>query len=270
MDGVRWADLALTYSERSGDPALIAFALNQHAIVNFQRNLPRIARAIFDAMITHCREHRLASPLALGLANQASFAVGRDIGMAIAAAEESIQHARQAGDVDIGAYGLSLLSMSLLAAGRWNEIEPLWSAASFGTTDDPVANLTRAVTLARLARYRDLPPDFERIPLSVNDVDQKSYAAVWTMLTPVVDWLAAGRLAEAAASVESAAHLAVKHGGFEDDASHHVPFAIELHIDGVIRRRTPHPGLGRRDGRVRRAAGDSRSVSGVRGDRRRA
>ena len=121
--------------------------------------------------------------------------------------------------------------MSLLAAGRWNEIEPLWSAASFGTTDDPVANLTRAVTLARLARYRDLPPDFERIPLAVDDVDQKSYAAVWTMLTPVVDWLAAGRLAEAAASVESAAHLAVKHGGFEDDASHHVPFAIELHID---------------------------------------
>ncbi len=230
-DGVRWADLALTYSERSGDPELIAFALNQHAIVNFQRNLPRIARAIFDAMITHCRDHRLASPLALGLANQAAFAVGRDIDKAIASAEESIQHARQAGDVDIGAYALSLLSMSLLAAGRWNEIEPLWSTASFGTTDDPVASLTRAVTLARLARYRDLPPDFERIPLSVDDVDQKSYAAVWTVLTPVVDWLAEGRLTDAAASVEAAAHLAVKHGGFEDDASHHVPFAIELNID---------------------------------------
>jgi class 3 adenylate cyclase len=230
-DRQRWADLALAYSERSRDPALIAYALNQHAIVHFQRNQPRIARAIFDAMIAHCREHRLASPLALGLANQASYAVGRDVDAAIAAAEESTQHARQAGDVDIGAYGLSLLSMSLLAAGRWNEIEPIWSAASFGTTDDPVANFTRAVTLARLARYRDLPADFERIPLSVDDVDQQSYTAVWTTLTSVVDWLEEGRLAEAAAAVESAAHLAVQYGGFEDDASHHVPFAIELNVE---------------------------------------
>jgi hypothetical protein len=228
---LRWADQALLYSERSGDAVLIAHALNQHAIVHFQRNQPRIAYAIFDAMITHCREHRLASPLALGLANHAAYSVGRDVAAAIAAAEEATQHARQAGDADLGAYALSLLSISLLAAGRWHEIEQRWSAASFGAVDDPVANLTRAVTLARLARYRDLPPDFEYNPVSGDDVDKESYTAVWSLLSPVVGWLGEGRLAEAAATAEAAAHLAVHHFGFEDDASHHVPFAIELHLD---------------------------------------
>ena len=231
-ESLRWAERALTHSERTGDPDLIAQALNQHAIMHFQRSQPRIADALFAAMVEHCREHRRTGTLALGLVNRAAFASGRDLAAAIASAEEATQHARQAGDLDTLAYALALLSIALLAAGRWDEIEPLWSDAPLGTTEDPASNLTQAVTLSRLARYRDLSPDPALAALAAtHQADQTSYAAVWTRLAPTVESLGAGRVAEAAAAAESAAELAVSYGGFYDDASHHIPFAVELYLD---------------------------------------
>jgi class 3 adenylate cyclase/tetratricopeptide (TPR) repeat protein len=221
-----YLDRVLTLSERTGDPAEMADALNGLARQFTAREAPFTGHLLLVAAADVSRRTGSPRSMSRALMNLALEELARDVDRGVALNRESLEVARKSGVVANSAVAAANLGLALWTRGEWDDLAALLVAGE-DLSLDPTLMPIRFALQCWLAHARgSAPPEPDAAHEVGDSLSDLSWAAHGALLVAREQ----GRADEAAAQGARSVGYALRWQGLGDDFMHLWPPAVEAAI----------------------------------------
>jgi class 3 adenylate cyclase len=209
-------------AEACDDLERLVSALTSLATVWIVQGTPTAGLALLNRAVELARGLQMPSALIRPLGNTAAFHIGRDLDMAIAAAEEAFELATQAGMRALATNANSNLLVGYWIAGRWTQVRAMLTDEALAC--DPVVKLFVRYQVGRASGDALEPPPADVFAAAdTEDLQTRSWT-LSTMAAALADPADAGQRAKLAAD---AVTEGMTYYGTDDDFVYHWVLAVE-------------------------------------------